>query len=320
MYTIIDNVWHKSMKLHQLVGLRNELQDAIELSTIQHGVQKNQETLNNIIPQADQKYGQQIANLSNKHARVIEVVQEDLQELKQLVDELNSDIAQETARFFSENYQTECTFVDPKEIRQYKLLEMAEGSREILESRVGLYCDWKYATLEIGCRDGEWTKQLIAADPLYITDVHEEFVLSTTGQFTPEYQARLRKYLIKDYQISNLPINQFGFIFSYNFFNYLSLDSIKQLLIQANQWLKPGGVMMFTYNNADMSASAGMCEGYFMTYVPKSMLVPMIESLGYEIISAPDYKPSTSWIEFRKPGILKTVKAHQALGEIIHRG
>jgi SAM-dependent methyltransferase len=320
MYTIIDNVWHKSMKLHQLVELRNELQEAIELSTILQGVQKNQDTLNHIIFHADEKYGQRIADLAKKHARVIDVVQEDLQETKQLVEELNAEISHETARFFHENYQTECMFTDPREIRNHKLLEMAEGSREILESRVALYCDWKYATLEIGCRDGDWTKKLIAADPLYITDIDEDFLVSTVNQFTKEYQARLRKYLIKDYQISNLPINQFGFIFSYNFFNYLSLDSIKQFLIQAYQWLKPGGVMMFTYNNADMSASAGMCEGYFMTYVPKSMLVPMIESLGYEIISAADYKPSTSWIEIRKPGILKTVKAHQALGEIVHRG
>jgi hypothetical protein len=49
------------------------------------------------------------------------------------------------------------------------------------------------------------------------------------------------------------------------------------------------------------------------------MLVPMIESLGFDIVETKDFEPSTSWIEIRKPGILQTVKAHQALGEIKYR-
>ena len=81
-------------------------------------------------------------------------------------------------------------------------------------------------------------------------------------------------------------------------------------------WLRPGGVILFTYNNADLSASAGMCESYFMTYVPKSMLLPLAESLGYILEKDYDFLPSTSWIELKKPGLLNTVKAHQSLGEI----
>jgi hypothetical protein len=45
-------------------------------------------------------------------------------------------------------------------------------------------------------------------------------------------------------------------------------------------------------------------------------LAPMIESLGFEVVSSADYLPSTSWIEIRKAGTLSTVKAHQVLGEI----
>ena len=89
---------------------------------------------------------------------------------------------------------------------------------------------------------------------------------------------------------------------SFNFFNYLSLDTIKQLLKRAMTWLRPGGVVLFTYNNADMSPSAGLSEGYFMTYVPKSLLIPLVESLGYEVIASRDFDPSTSWIEIKKAG------------------
>jgi hypothetical protein len=44
----------------------------------------------------------------------------------------------------------------------------------------------------------------------------------------------------------------------------------------------------------------------------------MCESLGFELIDHRDYDPNISWVEFRKHGILTTVKASQALGEIMH--
>ena len=84
-------------------------------------------------------------------------------------------------------------------------------------------------------------------------------------------------------------------------------------------WLRPGGVILFTYNNCDMPAGASYAETYFMSYVPKSMLMPMCESLGFEIIYSQDFEPAMCWVELRKPGKLRTVKAHQALGEIKYR-
>ncbi len=186
-----------------------------------------------------------------------------------------------------------------------------------LKQRINLHSSWQYPALEIGCRDGAWTKYLVASDPLYIADVFDEFLSNAVEQFPPLYRGRVKKYLIQDfYKITNLPKNQFGIIFSYNFFNYLSLDSIKQLLIQANEWLRPGGSIIFTYNNADLPAAASYAENYFMTYVPESILVPMAESLGFETVFLYNCEPAFSIIELKKPGTLKTIKAGQTVGEI----
>jgi SAM-dependent methyltransferase len=188
---------------------------------------------------------------------------------------------------------------------------------DLITKRINLYSNWKYPALEIGCRDGDWTKLLVASDPLYVADVFPEFLTSAVSQFPESYQGRVRKYLIHDfYKIDNLPKNQFGLIFSFNFFNYLSIDSIKQLLINAMEWLRPGGIIIFTYNNADISTSAGLAESYFMTYVPESILVPMAESIGFETIATYNLEPSHSFIEFKKRGTLQSIKASQALGEI----
>jgi hypothetical protein len=118
------------------------------------------------------------------------------------------------------------------------------------------------------------------------------------------------------YKIDNLPKNQFGLIFSYNFFNYLSIDSIKQLLIQSMSWLRPGGTIVLTYNNADLPAAASYAENYFMTYVPESILVPLAESIGFETVFSYNSEPAFSILELRKPGQLTSIKAGQTAGEI----
>lgn len=315
------------MKLHELVSFRNTLRDALDLTAILKGIQSNQERLASIIPHVNVYYGQKLTDLSAEHYKVFSYAQQDEDKINSLLAEINNDIEKLTKKFFEDNYQTECMSGDPKFLRQHKVMHMTDESRDVLLGRIHLYSTWKYPALEIGCRDGEWTKELITFDPLYIADNHNEFLDNAISQFTPEYQRRIRQYHIHNFKIYpldqfghqhkyTLPLNQFGFIFSYNYFNYLSLDSIKQFLIQSLELLRPGGTLLFTYNNADMSASAGLTEGYFMTYVPKSMLIPMAESLGFSVIQCFDFQPSTSWIELRKSGELTTVKAHQVLGEI----
>jgi len=195
--------------------------------------------------------------------------------------------------------------------------ESYEKFEQMLIQRINLYSNWQYPALEIGCRDGAWTKLLVASDPLYIADVFDDFLHSAVQQFPPLYQGRVRKYLMKDfYKIDNLPKNQFGLIFSYNFFNYLSIDSIKQLLIQSMSWLRPGGTIVLTYNNADLPAAASYAENYFMTYVPESILVPLAESIGFETVFSYNSEPAFSILELRKPGQLTSIKAGQTAGEI----
>lgn len=306
------------MTLQELVSLRNELQRSIDLSVIRDELEKNSTNLKRLIDHADPEYGKALEEIATQHLQIITYLEADLQRVQSTINEINLDIQSLSSKYFEENYKTELHYTNPENIRQVRVMKIPDGVDLLLKNRINLHSTWKYPALEIGCRDGEWTKHLVASDPLYIADTYQDFLDSTSSQFTPEYQARIRKYLIHDYKINGLPKNQFGFIFSYNFFNYLSFDSIKQYLKQAFEWLRPGGTMLFTYNNTDIPVSVGLAESYFMTYVPKSMLVPMCESMGFEVVMAQDFDPSTSWIEIKKPGTLKTVKAHQVLCRVVH--
>lgn len=305
------------MKLNELVRLRNQLRQSLNISIIQSEIESNYVRLLNLATDIDQDLAATITNTADNHKQHFNNFVEDQNKIQSIISLVQSKIDELSTKFFAENYQLELEYIDADLTRKTRQIKHEDEFVKNLTQRINLYSNWQYPALEIGCGDGEWTKFLVASDPLYIADFFPEFLNSALEQFPPLYQSRVRKYLIKDYyKISNLPVNQFGLIFSFNFFNYLSLDSIKQYLLQSLEWLRPGGRIIFTYNNADLPSAAAYAETYFMTYVPKSILIPMAESIGFETVYSFDLEPAFSMIEFKKSGELHTIKAAQVLGEI----
>jgi len=305
------------MNLQQLVHLRNFLKTSIDLSKINEEIYNNVYRLENLKKDVDPSLQSSISSLIEQHKQNFFNFTNDVQDLEKIVKVVQDQIDLATTDFFSNNYKLEYSYNSPDTIRNVRVMDKNEEFESLLLKRINHHSSWKFPALEIGCRDGEWTKYLVASDPLYIADYYPEFFDSALKQFPQLYQSRVRKYLIfKNNKIYALPTDQLNFIFSYNFFNYLSLDSIKQFMIQSYTWLRPGGSILFTYNNADLPAAAAYAESYFMTYVPKSILVPMAESIGFYLSYSADLEPSFSIAEFTKPGELTTIKKSQVLGEI----
>jgi SAM-dependent methyltransferase len=305
------------MNLCQLVTLRNHLQIAYDSSIITEEIDKNYQRLINLTDDADPDLQQQIKAVADEHTNVKQYLDTTSYNISNLLSVVQEKIDLLATKFFTDNYELELICNSIEKARNDRKIAPNLNFELALTQRINLYSNWQYPALEIGCRDGEWTKYLVASDPLYIADTFDEFLVSAVQQFPDLYQGRVRKYKISENcKIKNLPINQFGLIFSYNYFNYLSLDSIKQYLHQAMDWLRPGGKIVFTYNNADLPSAAAYAENFFMTYVPKTILQPMAESLGFETIFSYDADPAFSAIEFKKPGQLKSIKLSQTSGEI----
>lgn len=263
-----------------------------------------------------------VTSLMDSINGITEAIDTANQQYKKIINDIESTIAVEGAKFFGDNYKLELKHNAVDAIRNLRVMRLPEGVVNEILDRIRHYSNWKYPSLEIGCRDGEWTNHLIAADPLYIVDYYRDFTESAVKEFSDEYRRRLRVYLLKDPEsmLTTLPLNQFNFVFSWNFMNYASLDTIKEYLKIVKELLRPGGVFMFSYNDGDRPAGAAMAENFFMTYVPKHMLIPMCESLGFEVVNQRTRDVSISWIEIRKPGELTTTKAHQVLGEVKYIG
>ena len=304
------------MKLHNVVELRQALESILPVSNVEREID---DIIDNIAL-IKTKYGEDYSFRLEQLIGSLESIKRDLAKpLAQLADikEITDlDLQDATEKFYRPGYQDELRYANPDRIREIRTMYFPTGVEEIVRRSIDLYVSWQYPGLEIGCRDGEWTKHIVGCDPLYITDTFPEFLESTVKNYPSEYQNRLRKYLIKDHSLSQLPVGQFGFIFSWNYFNYLSMPIIERYLKQIITLLRPGGALMFSYNNAEMPASASYADSYFMSYATKTQILDMCEKIGFELITSIDLEPAISWIEIKRPGKLKLIKAHQVLGEI----
>jgi SAM-dependent methyltransferase len=308
------------MKLSDLVQFKNRLNETLSVYGIQQAIDHLNEDLRNVITgDVEMHHNEYVQQIMHRLVAVRDELEQLQSSLANQTRLANEEIEGMSREFYVRNYDLELAYSDAQSIREVRKLYIPERAVDTFITRIGKYVDWKYPMLEMGCRDGDMTKHLVAGDPLYVVDNFNEFLDVTVNQFNDDYKHRVRPYLIDDETINfdELPKDQFGFVFSFNYFNYRSMQSIKDYLREIFTLLRPGGVMMFTYNNADLAPAAAYAESYFMSYMPKSVLIPLVRSLGYDIITDFDFNPAFSWLEIRKPGDLYSIKAHQALARVL---
>jgi SAM-dependent methyltransferase len=307
--------------LYDLVQLKQSLTGAVNADSAVHQLVVLRDRLANIkmeVPYIAPDHAEYINGLVDHYTQLIEQAQKPVDDFSQQLDLINQQINEVTHKLFANNYELEERYGSVEQVRSNRRIYIHEELADIIKQKIALYSSWKYPALEIGCRDGEWTQFLVAADPLYIMDRHTEFLHSANDRFPQAYQNRLRKYHLVDHNLSMLPQNQLGFVFSWGYFNYVSVDTMHQVLKQLKTLLRPGGVFMFSYNDGDTPAGAGMAENFAQSYMPKSVIVPLCLSLGFEVVADCSFSTNISWLEIKRPGQLTTVKAHQVLGEIKH--
>lgn len=223
---------------------------------------------------------------------------------------------------------------------------------ELIKVKIQSYCDWHYPGLFINPCFKSWVDCVTTCDPLYLTfTATGDFVLpplpngehssrspsiapstrlltgdkklaldklqNVIGEYPDLFQRRVRLYTINDRKLAVLPVRQFGFVLSWNFFNHISLDIIKIYLAEVFNLLRPGGVFMFSYNNCDSIATTELCYTNNQPFANHRLIKNLAKDLGYEVIQFTDYTDQISVAEIKRPGILTTIKLSQVTGEII---
>jgi hypothetical protein len=189
-------------------------------------------------------------------------------------------------------------------------------------SRVRLHGSWKHAGLMIRPLTGKYIEDMLPCDPLYIVDETQGLLAGTRQLFTPAYQRRLRYYTVNEkeqpYLTDQLPHHQLGFILVHEFFDVRPFEVIENYLKEFLTLLKPGGVVMFTFNNCDLHGPVKNFEAGLFCYTPGKLLRALVEKLGYEILAQYDSDMNVSWLEIKKPGESESMRGGQTLGKVKH--
>lgn len=269
---------------------------------------------------------------SNRIIEAIDTINENIKNIESVIDSLSVAL-DKTIDVVSEPYHHSGSLVNGSPIgfratvdveRTVRTYPVDSESVYSVVSRIALRTTNHFPALEIGPGDGFYTKHMVAGDPLYLVDVHQEFLDSTVQQFPIEYQRRIRPYLIGshgigDTNLSIIPQGQMGFVLVCGVFEYYTQDIIAKYLQSIKDVMRPGGYCLLTYNNTEDPHAARLAEKAFKSWMPKRKLAQICESLGFMVTDSYDKAGQLHWIEIQKPGVLETVKRGQALGEIIAR-
>lgn len=200
-------------------------------------------------------------------------------------------------------------------------LHTDDESRLKLQGRLLQLTDWRLPALVMRPGMETFIEDLVPLDPMYIVDHNEELLEPAISKFTAEYRRRLRIYTINDYQpgeiLSDLPNNQFGLVFAYNYFNYKPLEVIQRYIQELFVKLRSGGSIIMTYNECDRDHGVCLVERNFMCYTPGHKIVKAAEEIGFEVLTKYIGQGDLAWLELKKPGNIQSLRGGQTLAKIM---
>jgi len=244
-------------------------------------------------------------------------------QIESLKKELRSEIVQHEQAYLSNSlhvYREEMIHDDPDMILKRRMrIDSDDDIR--LRTHLKNLTDWRIPGMIIRPGLETYIEDMVPMDPLYVVDHDPELIQPAINKFTPEYQRRLREYVINDWTdgpiLGQLPDNQFGAIFAYHYFNHKPIPVINKFLNEFYKKLRPGGSVIMTYNNCDLAHGVIRAEHTWMLYTPRRLIEQHAINLGFELIEAYDGKGDVSWLEFKKPGDIASIRGGQTLAKIV---
>jgi hypothetical protein len=251
------------------------------------------------------------------------------QRLDQLKIQTKDQIEQDEKEWFQRSSQW---YWDTLDQRLSQTLEFANNFRNqrvkisaetetLYISRVMRYSDWHHAGMIIHPGRESFMQHMVGNDPLYIVDESHALLEPVLNDYNQTYQRRLRTCVIEeqfDQEIlAKVPDGQIGMCLAYHYFNFRPFEMIKQYLIEIYQKLKPGGVLIMTFNDCERLAGLSWVEMNYACYNRASLIKDLAMRLNYTVEFFYHDQGPSSWIELRKPGTLTSLRGGQTLAKIL---
>ena len=253
--------------------------------------------------------------------------EETLDRLKQQIDQMISDAEK---LMFQQSYQAYEDLTQSLKIENIyqsniqhvlnRRLPLTEEVNQIYLARLSRHSTWQHAGMILHPGSESFIAHMVGCDPLYVVDENYDLLEPSLAQFNELYQTRLRVSIVNEDSdeswLDRVPSNQLGVCLAYSFFNFKPFEVIKKYLGEIYQKLKPGGTLIMTFNDCDRYKAVILVERFFCSYTPGRMVRGWAQHLGFEETFCYHDDGPVTWIEFRKPGELTSLRGGQNLAKI----
>ena len=312
------------MKLSDIVNYLNHL-DTLSVQTAASASTAEVAKITQAVQSRDIQIGNTASDLlliQNHMAHLLQQYEQKLVQLRQAVQLL---VEQREQEYFANSWDDYCQGMnlDPPAYILSRTLNVEPESHELFQNKSKALTNWQFPGMVIRPAHNLWMEDLVALDPMYLVDTHSDLFAPVTALFTPEYQRRLRYYVIKERTSEkifwNLPQEQFGIVYAFDYFHFKPWEVIKQYLDEIFVLLRPGGSFLFNFNDCDNWRAVALAEHHYCCYTPGRSLRKHALDLGYEIKTDHRTSGATTWMEIRKPGVLDSIRGGQALAGVFRK-
>ena len=316
------------VNLATLVEHKNNLKEIIPKLSIDNTVYSKSQLIESLTSKLDlSQYHECIDRIRSIYSDIDQKNKEIIAEVGKIIDSVDHNIS----NILKSKNARDGEFREPSIV---SLLPTNEIVRTVFDNKISKISQVRYPGLQINTKlfsintldstnIDSWISLMVASDPLYLIGPSTDILQESLHSFPEIYQKRVRIYELNDKRdLSTLPQTQFNLIFCWDFFNHLPVDVIDLYLQQMIRLLRPGGTLLFTFNNCDLVMSAKLVDWNSASWCTPLLLEKIYSKYGFELIESDDIisddinVPHVSWVELKRPGDLNTSKISQANGVI----
>ena len=191
---------------------------------------------------------------------------------------------------------------------------------EILSGLITSNIAQNIPTLELFPGNGQFLPYAVAGEPLYVVDRFTEIIDEAASIIDNEFYTtrRLRKYVVSDFDLSNLPQESFGLIYCFNEFFQADEQYIFNWACEVYKLLEDGGKFIFNFLPYDQHWAIKATFTKVYSVIDYKILITNLKDFGYELESYEIKDFCASYICIKKPGILAPrSKISGSIAEII---
>lgn len=184
--------------------------------------------------------------------------------------------------------------------------------------RFSKYTGYIFPSLFLGY-EARFLKHLVAAEPLYIANWGPTSLPNNIEQFNEYYQKKLCLYPLFDKieNLDSLPSGQFSFILCWDVVPFLNLSNTEKLFNILYDLLRPGGTLVFNFNNCDKPAQIELVEQIERAYqLPHKLYLLLKKFIDIKYIN---FNEQIDYMICNKPGKLSSIKLQASLSEILSK-